>query len=429
MADDPIMEINKNIIEIRVKKKLLFPSLSWLMFSLGVLFYCYQILMETLPNIFVTFLISDFNVNDKQIGFLTSSYLFAFAVFQPWCGLLLDRFGMRYLLASASFIYSVSILLFAHSHILEQAILSRIMSGIADSFALIGILFIIAKWFPTHRFPLLAGITIMLGHLTGLLQRPFAHLMATYDWRQCLYSLSWFGIAIAFTQILFFQNPGIQQKESKFSIKFTSIKSIISNKNNWLLAFYGGAMFIPTEIFTSLWGMTFLRAYYPNTEQNILLNINVLIFLGWTLGSPFAGWLSDYFKKRKFLLTISSIGTLSTLLIITYIPAISISIMHCLFFLLGFFSAASTLYFSLIIAINPQNLTATSLGFANSTALMVIVIILPIFGFFLDKYSSSKLINLNHIPVAAFQHALILPIVIMLIASILTTLLIIDKRN
>ena len=110
-----------------------------------------------------------------------------------------------------------------------------------------------------------------------------------------------------------------------------------------------------------------------------------MLFLGWAIGSPVFGGLSDHFKNRRFFMLITTPLILITLLALIYIPELKNIAIGILLFCLGFFSSASILIFSIVREINPQFAVGTAIGFINGIEMVGGALIPPVIGFILDK--------------------------------------------
>ena len=108
-------------------------------------------------------LMQAFNVNALSLGALSAFFYYAYVAMQLPVGTLMDRFGPRLLLSLMAAICGLSCVLFATTHDLFLANLSRFLMGFSAAFAFVGALKIARTWFSAKRFGFLAGLTQALG--------------------------------------------------------------------------------------------------------------------------------------------------------------------------------------------------------------------------------------------------------------------------
>ncbi|HEX6102225.1 MAG TPA: MFS transporter, partial [Alphaproteobacteria bacterium] len=137
------------------------------------------------------YLIADFALDARDIGFLTSVYFFTFAAMQLPAGLLLDRFGPRRVVAALLCLGIAGALVFATASGFAALAAGRAMLGIAGSTCLMASFTAAALWWQRERLVLINGAILGLGSLGGLLATvPVEWLLQAVDWRWL-----WAGLA------------------------------------------------------------------------------------------------------------------------------------------------------------------------------------------------------------------------------------------
>ena len=159
----------------------LLPLLGWLV---GALFFFYAWILRVSPSVMVEELMRDFAVGGAIVGNLSALYFYGYAGMQIPVGLLLDRFGPRRLMTAAAGLVAVACLLFASSHGLASASLTRFLIGAGCAFSLVGAMAVAGQWFPRERFALLGGLAMMFGMAGGVFgQAPLRMAVDATDWR------------------------------------------------------------------------------------------------------------------------------------------------------------------------------------------------------------------------------------------------------
>lgn len=380
-----------------------------LVWGLAALFYFYDNLLQISPSAMKPELSLAFAREAEQFGSLSAYCLYAYGLMQIPAGLLMDRFGPRRLFTLACAFCALGGLLFGVATTLWEAKFGRILIGVGASFAWIGCLKTITIWFPANRFAFMTGLTVTIGFLGAVFGlSTVSSAVAFFGWRE---SMQWGGVLGLLLSILLWLNmrdKPIQIPAEALSLnsaeliekniaKQTQIKTqkqtgkkvllgllqIIKNTQTWIAALYAGLMFVPTLAFGGLWGIPFLVEAHGFDRNTAGLCIS-LIYIGWVIGSPFWGLVSDTLRRRNPPMWIASIGTLLICVLVIYLNHLPIQILGVLLFALGFFSSGFILAFAVVQESNaPQN-AGTAIGFTNALNTVFGAVAQPIIGKILD---------------------------------------------
>jgi MFS family permease len=397
--------------------------LPWLMWAFATIFYCYETLLQVSPGVMVSDLMHAFSANASQLGLLAAVYFYAYSSMQIPVGILIDRLGPRRLLTIATFVCGTGALLFGTAHFLFIAGIGRLLIGLGSAFAAVGCMHLCATWLPLRYFATLTGVMVtmgMLGAIGG--EAPLSLMVAHLGWRHTLIVFGIIGLILSLAMWSFIRDKGsIELPEStqpKTSL-FAGLKLILRNKQNVIVAIYGALMFAPTTTFGGLWGVPFLMEFYhlPRPTSATLVS---MLFIGWVVGSPFFGMLSDRMGRRKFPMVIGNYGALIAFLIILFAPNLPLLLLGALLFGFGFFSSGFLPSFSIIREINPSHVNATSIGFMNAFNMLTGAILQPLVGLILDlTWHGSTQDGVREYSVSSFHTGLILLPIGMLISLLL----------
>lgn len=363
---------------------------SWVVWFTGTLFYFYEFFIQVAPNVMMPDLTRHFEITAAQFGYLATFYYAGYALMQIPAGTLLDRFGARRLIVVATLICAVGSFLTAHANAWFLVELARFATGIGSAFAALGSLVLAAKWFPTHRFGLLSGFVLTIGMLGAVAgQHPMAVMVENLGWRESLDILAIVGVLYALLTwcvISDHKNPLNKHRvDSTQSFKelLSNVATIVRQRQPWLIAFYGLLMFTPTLTLGASWGAGFLMAAYdfPMTTAGSMISF---IFIGWAIGCPLFGMISDRIRLRKPPLYIASIGGTICLFIMIYVHLPSTWALGLLMLLFGIFSGAFLSSFSIARELQPAKATGAALGFMNMVQSVGGAILPPVVGAILD---------------------------------------------
>ena len=408
------------------------PSLlPWMVWGLGCIFYFYESLLQVSLGVMGSELMRDFAVTSQTLGILSGFFYYAYSPMQLPCGILMDRFGPNRVLTIATIVCAVSTIAFGITNNLYMACATRLMIGFGAAFAAVGTMKLAANWFSSDRFALLTGLMVTIGMLGAIgAETPLALLVDYNGWR---YSMILMGIVGLFLALLIFivakDYPETSSKKShvqhpvKQAPMLVSLHALFKNKQLWLIASYGGLMYMATPVFCGLWGVPFLM-YKMHISKAIAANYISLVFLGWAIASPLWGIFSNRIGLRKPPLYFGAVGALITSVLFIYAPIKSSWIMECLLFTFGLFSAGFLCAFSVAKELCNNHNMATGLGLMNMINMVGIAIAQPFIGFVLDKFWAGELINNVRVyPLEAYHFGLaILPLGILISLLILPSI-------
>tara|TARA_A100001015_G_C14992080_1_gene714427 strand:- start:1086 stop:1661 length:576 start_codon:yes stop_codon:yes gene_type:complete len=142
-------------------------------------------------------------------------------------------------------------------------------------------------------------------------------------------------------------------------------------------------LYAPTAAFAELWGPSYLHTVY-HIPLTVAADAVSLIFIGWAIGGPIAGWISDRIQRRKPIMWVSSVLSLLLMAIILYFPNLSEITLFVLLFLYGIANVAVAITYVVAAEINPKAVAGTAMGFTNMASVIIGASFQPIIGKLLD---------------------------------------------
>lgn len=380
-----------------MKNKKWHHLLAWVIWLLSALFMFYKYAIEVSPSVMTTHLMAEFNIDGAQLGNLAAFYFYAYLIMQIPAGLLVDRFGPRRVTTIAIGVCAIGMLVFASSDILILAQIGRFLAGLGAAFAALNCLKLTANWFPANRFAFMAGLMMTLGMLGAVGgQAPLYSFIEALGWREALFAIGLIGIGLA---VLFWLIVRDQSKHRfiemnlapKESNLWASCKAVFTSKQSWFLSVYSGLAFAPVTVFGGLWGVPFISEAF-NVDKTNAARIVSLLFIGFAVGAPIWGWLSDYIGNRKKIMYVGTLIATLGFCIVLYAP-VPVWLVSILMFLFGFFISSFLICFTMIREINAPTVAATAIGFMNSFDAFLGAISDPITGWFLDLGWQGKIVD------------------------------------
>jgi len=379
---------------------------SWLIWGCAALFYCYQFLLRGSPNVMADDLMSSFQVDACALGILTGCYYNTYSALQVPGGTLMDTFKPRRVLTFAAVVCSVGTLIFSMADSVYIAAAGRALIGVGSAMAFLSCLKLGTLWFPSHKLPLIIGLTVALGTVGGVSAGyPLAWLVEAYGWRHAMWLVAFIGFGIAILGWILVRDTPPEELEHEVLKShgdsfahipetglLTNIIEVVRKPQSWLIAAYGGLMYVPLSAFTDLWGTPFFMTAY-NLDKATAATINSVMLIGLGLGSPLFPMLCNSLKAFKPTVFISAFGALILMSVVIYIPGLPLWLLiGCLFFS-GIFLGGQFLAFSMTCSLNPLSASGTAGGFHNMMCMLSGVIFMPFIGKILDLWWQGGYVN------------------------------------
>ena len=355
-------------------------------FGLGTLFFGYAFVQRVSPSVMTVELMRDFAVGGAALGSLSAFYFYAYASIQLPVGMLTDHFGPRKLMSFAAGLCALASLGFALSDSVLSASIGRALIGGTVAFGFVGTLAIAGYWFKPTQYALLAGLLQTMG-MSGAIfgQAPLRQMVESIGWRDTINLLALVALVLA---ILLFKLVPMRSSEQKQRAPNVSVlqglKAVTTNLQTWICSLIGFGMAATMLAFGGLWGVPWLNSVHGYTTTEAA-GITSMIFVGWAIFSPLAGWASDRMGRRNLILrTGSLIALLATASLIYFTPQSTLLLM-ALIFVIGAGGSAMTVCFGSVKELNDINYSSTSLGLMNMCIVGAGAVMQPLIGWLLDS--------------------------------------------
>jgi len=356
-------------------------SIIWLLVTL---FYCYQYILRLLPNIIMPELMKQFSVGASEFGDFAGVYYIGYILMQIPIGLMLSRFGGKYIMPISILITTLGILPIISGHNWALVLVGRFFIGVGASAAIVGAFQIFRVIFAKH-FTRALGAFVCVGLSTAVYAtKPLGNIIHNIGINSMLNTLFIAGIALsAATYIILPKMP-----TSKSDNIWKDIKAVIGNKKIIFISLLAGLMVGPLEGFADAWGSAFLKSIYE-IERNLADAIVAKIFLGMCVGSLILPYIAEKTKSNYGLTLIS--GIIMGICFIFMLSAnISTSWLYLICLLIGICSAYQVVIISFISTFAKEELS----GMAAAVSNMIVMS----FGSFFHA-SIAKIIERTSVPI------------------------------
>jgi MFS family permease len=382
-------------------------NFAWLIWGLAAAFFFSDYLARVAPAVMHRFLQVDFGINEADFGTLIASFYIPYVLMQIPVGLAVDRVSIRWILTVMALLTALGCCVFGLADSLWAASIGRVLIGFSAAFAFVSALRLATTWFPPAMFGLLAGLTQALGMLGAAAgQAPVSFLVSMVGWRYSMLVIAALFVTLAALLYRYIRdNPESKTHEVKFEDKpriYESLRVVLSHRQTWLNALYAGFLFAPTAVIGESIGPAYLQFGRGLTAHTAAFATG-LIFIGWGIGGPLSGWISDRIGRRKPMLILSALcGIVLTTLFVFY-PNIDKNTAYILFFLFGLTNTGVAIAYAVSSEINNRNVLGTAMAFTNMVSIFIGALMQPLVGRLIDLISGPRGYNVEALLLSDFQ--------------------------
>ena len=371
----------------------------FLVWCVCALFFLYEFFLRTVIGTFQHPLMYDLEISSFQFSLLsTTVFLFIYGIMQIPIGLVVDNLGLKKSLSIGAAICSCSAIGFSYSHSYSIAIFFRMFMGLGASFGFISLLVAVHDWMPRKYSALFIGLSQFIGTLGPMLAAgPLETLILSgnVDWRFVFLILGFVGIIILILIVLFVENN--QHKAGQYIILHrpaeakASILRLFFRMQPWYIAILSACLYFSIEYLSENEGRSLLSL--KGVEAGFASYMITISWLGYAIGSPILGFLSDLTQRRQNILILSSM--LGILAISMIVFAEQQYLLITAFFILGVSASGQSVGFAIIAEQFKKQFIAVGFGLNNAMITILSSINAPLIGLLLDSRKVDGALSLH----------------------------------
>ena len=373
-------------------------AIAWLV---AAVYYFYQYVLRSAPSVMMPQLSEAFGLEALGVASLVGLFYYGYSPFSLVAGVALDRLGPRRVIPVGAAIVGVGALLFASGNT-AAASLGRILQGAGGVFALVGAVYIATQNFPASRAATLAGATQMFGMAGGsagqFLVGPA--IAAGLSWSSFWVGMGVIGLAICVPLYLLIpKREAAARQEDWLPAALHGLATVFRNPQSILCGIIAGLLMVPTAIFDMIWGVRFLQEAIGHDYASAVLR-SATVPLGWIIGSPLLGFVSDRIGRRKPVIITGASLLFACLAWILFGPA-DVLPPYVLGVVTGIASGATMLLYTVIKEANPPEFGGTATGVVNFLNFTLCALLGPVFAWALRSAAGGAAqMKLEHYQIA-----------------------------
>jgi MFS family permease len=367
---------------------------AWLVTAL---YYFYQYTLRSAPAVMMPQLSEAYSLSALGVASLAGLFYWSYSPFSLVAGVLMDRIGPRRVVPLGAAAVGVGALLFASGNA-DLASVGRLLQGAGGVFALIGAVYIATKSFPASMAATLIGATQMFGMAGGSAgQFVVGPVIASgVPWSRFWVVMGIAGLVIG--ALLFALIPRAERADGGsdwLRSAARAMRTVFLNPQSLLCGFIAGLLFIPTTIFDMVWGVRYLQEA-RGLDYGTAVMRSSAVPLGWMVGCPLLGFVSDRLGRRKPVIAGAALVLLGCLAWILFGPA-DVLPPFVLALVTGIASGAAMLPYTVIKEANPPQYSGTATGVVNFINFTFSALLGPVFAGLLRTASGgAESMTLDH---------------------------------
>ncbi len=356
---------------------------AWL---LAAVYYFYQYTLRSAPAVMMPQLSEAFGLSALGVASMVGLFYYGYSPFSLIAGAAMDRLGPRKVIPIGAAAVGIGALLFGMGN-QAAASTGRFLQGAGGVFALVGAVSIASKNFPASRAATLIGATQMFGMAGGSAGQSVVGPMIAggLAWNHFWVGMGITGLLISVLLFMFLPRQEQTVRSGWLKSAAGALGSVFKNPQSILCGLIAGLLFIPTTIFDMIWGVRFLQEAHGFDYASAVMRSS-MVPLGWIIGCPLLGLLSDRIGRRKPVIIGGAIVLLACLAWALY-GSPNIFPPYVIGLAAGLGSGAAMLPYTVIKEANPPEFSGTATGVVNFLNFTFSALLGPVFGRILQKVS------------------------------------------
>jgi MFS family permease len=343
-------------------------------------FYFLEYAVRSCPAVMIPELEASFGTTALGISAILGAYYYTYSTMSLVAGAALDHLGAKRTVPLGAAVLGIGCLFFSASAVLAGDV-GRLLQGAGSAFAFTGAVYLAAHGFSARYLATAIGVTQCVGMLGGSAGQFVVGPMIEHG--VGVHSL-WIGLGIIIlvnALLLYWATPkeqfGPHAQEGGFGSLLKPYKIVFSNPQSYLCGIVAGLLFAPTTIGDMIWGVASFQKDLQFSYHNAVLTAS-MVPLGWVVGCPLLGWLSDRMGRRKPVIIGSAAFMILAAAQIAFTPLPIPA--HVAMFLFGVASGAAMIPYSVIKEVNSDSVKGSATGGINFLVFGITAFLGPVYA-------------------------------------------------
>jgi MFS family permease len=341
---------------------------AWTIWAGGLLVYVVGVFQRFSMSVAGVDAVDRLGITAAGLGAVAVVQVAVYASMQVPVGVLVDRFGYRRLMVAGALTMAAGQVALAFADGIGTALAARLLIGLGDGVMFIGMVRLVAAWFPGRRNPVLLQLTGLIGQLGAIASAvPVVLLLENTGWRTTFLSAAGLGLASALGALVLLRDPpGAARTSAPPARLGPLLRDTWSETGTRLGLWVHFATQFSAVAFALLWGYPFLvvgQGLSPGVA-GLLLTLLTVAFMA---SGPALGVLVGRYplrRSRMALIIVAASATAWTAVLVWPGPA-PLWMLVLLVLVLGVNQPGSMIGFDHARSFNPTERLGTATGIVN----------------------------------------------------------------
>lgn len=260
---------------------------AWLVWGIALSVYVLAVFNRSSLGVAGLLAADRFHIAATQLAFFTVLQLIVYAGLQIPVGVLLDRFGSRFMLLGGLVLLTIGQLGFAFSTSFATAVASRAVLGAGDAMIFVSVLRLVSAWFLVRQGAMVTQLTGQIGQLGAIIAAaPLSVALHTLGWTKAFGFASAIGVVLMVAVAAVVKNSPTPRPEAvqiKMRALAAVLRSVWGNPGTRLGLWSHFTPQFSATVFALIWGYPFLvsgEGLSAGTASTLLM-----VMTGWVIVS------------------------------------------------------------------------------------------------------------------------------------------------
>jgi len=369
----------------------------WLVFAVMSTVYFFVYFHRVSPSVIAPDLLAAFQTHATALGFMSSMYFYLYGLEQPLVGQFSDTLGPRRVVGFWSLIATLGCIIFALAPTIGWAAVGRGFIGLGVGGVYVPAMKAFSQWFHEREFALMTGLLLAAGNLGAMVATtPLAWMAKLWGWRASFVLIGGITLGLAFATLFMLRDheapsepmreQGTCNNKRDTGPRSSSLR-VLASLRFWTVAAIFFGFFGVYLTFQGLWATPFIMSILKLDALHAS-GLNMLIPVGFILGAPLSGWVSDrIFRARvDMILSLLVLMTGAWAILSFACPVLTTGGMTALLIIIGGVAGGfGTNLWTLVREITPGRILGLTSGLLNIFPLLGPAILQIVTGAILDR--------------------------------------------
>jgi predicted MFS family arabinose efflux permease len=335
-----------------------------------------------------------FHIDAGAFAMMASFYYLGYAGMQVPIGILLDRYGVRYVVSACALITVAGNLPFIFSDDWGYALVGRFFIGLGSAAGALGAIKAVRINFDHSRVSKMIGWTITIG-LIGAINGTTInnYLIELFGMQKALLYLALPGVLVAIAVLFFIRDLNEEEGEIREGKVWQGVLSVMSNPQLVMIALCGALLVGPLEAFADIWGVPFFTKVYGFSRVDAGYLSTSAIYFGMCVGSPLLATIVDKFQSHYVMNIIAGAVMAAAYYVLLNKLVTSYYVIFAITFTVGVMCAYQVIVFATVTDIVPPYLSGIAISLVNMINMAAGSAFHFAVGYSMDSYWTGDFLN------------------------------------